>query len=96
MLFDHLVEQQVLAHGARARHADEELAERKGPKMNPRERGELAEQFQALHLEHDLICDYLDERKQVQKACTEQIRREAAGPMFIWEVIADRLSRLVA
>lgn len=96
MQLDHLVEQQVLSHGARIRHRDEEREQRRGPAMHPPEKGELAAQFQALHLEQDLLSDYLEERKCRERLNREQIRREEAGPMFIWEALAEQLYRMVA
>ena len=81
-----LVEQHIRSHESRLRHIDELMhqAEEHGDTAS---QSELAE----LRVEQQKIGDYIE---QFRKKSPEQFM-QAAGPMVMWELVAQRLEKLL-
>jgi len=83
---DNLVDQQVKEYNSRLKHIDE-LAEQAAALEEESHRAELAE----LKSERNKLAEYLKELE--QKPSEKSL--EKSGPMAIWDVIAQRLEKLV-
>lgn len=83
---DDLVDQQVKEYNSRLKHIDE-LAEQAAALEEESHLAELAE----LKSERNKLADYLKELEQNRS----EKSLEMTGPMYIWDVIAQRLEKLV-
>ena len=84
---DDLVDQQVKEYNSRLKHIDE-LAEQAAALEEESHLAELAE----LKSERNKLADYL---KELEQNPSEKSLEKSAGPMAIWDVIAQRLEKLV-
>ncbi|MEJ2180163.1 MAG: hypothetical protein P8Y28_06910 [Gammaproteobacteria bacterium] len=84
--FDKLAEQHIAEHEARLKHIDELMqeAERAGDEESKTELTELKEKQTEMG-------DYIEELKEKSP---EQLM-ETAGPMVMWELVAQRLEKLI-
>lgn len=83
---DDLVDQKVTEYNSRLKHIDE-LAEQAAALEEESHLAELAE----LKSERNKLADYLKELEQNRS----EKSLEMTGPMYIWDVIAQRLEKLV-
>lgn len=83
---DDLVDQKVKEYNSRLKHIDE-LAEQAAALEEESHLAELAE----LKSERNKLADYLKELEQNRS----EKSLEMTGPMYIWDVIAQRLEKLV-
>jgi len=83
---DDLVDQRVKEYNSRLKHIDE-LAEQAAALEEESHLAELAE----LKSERNKLADYLKELEQNRS----EKSLEMTGPMYIWDVIAQRLEKLV-
>ena len=84
--FDKLAEQHIAEHESRLKHIDELMqdAEQAGDEASKAELTELKEK-------HTEMGDYIEELKEKSP---EQLM-ETAGPMVMWELVAQRLEKLI-
>jgi len=84
---DDLVERRILQYEARMKRIDELLAKAKAAATKAEAHEELAQ----LHGEREKLADALE---QIKEKSLEEWAREG-GPMVIWDLIAERVERLV-
>ncbi len=91
----HLVEQHILKHESRRQHVDE-LLERVGKEAGGAAVGqEISVELEGLTQERDRLVGRLDELKQKSAEEWEKEELEKAGPMGIWDAVAQQLEKLV-
>ncbi len=91
----HLIEQHILEHESRRQHIDE-LLERVGKKTRGTAVGqEISAELEGLTQERDKLVGRLDEFKQKSAEEWEKEELEKAGPMGIWDAVAQQLEKLV-
>lgn len=88
---DQLIEQHVREYESRLKHIDElmEQAGRKG--ASPDTHTELAE----IQEKREELAGHVEELKRKQMEDWQEQEIEKAGPMGVWDVIAQKLERLV-
>lgn len=81
-----LIEQHIKEHESRLKHIDEliQLAEQTGDKQS-------IEKLDELRREQGKMGDYIE---QFREKSPEQFM-ESAGPMVMWELVAQRLEKLI-
>ncbi|WP_455208886.1 hypothetical protein [Kaarinaea lacus] len=84
--FDKLAEQHIAEHQSRLKHIDElmQQAEKTGDEESKAELAELKEKQTEMG-------DYIE---QLREKSPEQLM-ETAGPMVMWELVAQRLEKLI-
>ena len=84
--FDKLAEQHIAEHQSRIKHIDEllEEVEKAGDEESKQELTELKEKQTEMG-------DYIE---QLKEKSPEQLM-ETAGPMVMWELVAQRLEKLI-
>ena len=84
--FNQLAEQHIVEHQSRMKHIDElmEKAEQAGDEESKEELAELKEKQTEMG-------DYIE---QLKEKSPEQLM-ETAGPMVMWELVAQRLEKLI-
>ena len=81
---EHRAESHVLEHEARLKHIDELMAKAEGTEA-------VAEELAELKAERAKLAESLEEmRKHSEEEWAKQ-----AGPMVIWEIVAEKLENLV-
>lgn len=88
---DQMIEQHIREYEARLRHIDElmEQAARKG--ASPESHDELSE----IQEKREELAGHVEELKRKQMEDWQEQEIEKAGPMGVWDVIAQKLERLV-
>jgi hypothetical protein len=81
---EEMAESHVLEHEARLKHIDELMAKAEAAEVAPEELAELKVQ------RGELVASLEEMRRQSE----EEWAREA-GPMVLWEIVAERLENLV-
>ena len=85
---DKLAELSVKEHEARLKHIDELMEKAQAAKLQDQKtKDELA----AISKEREKMGDYIDNLKQK----SPQQFMEAAGPMVMWEIIAEKLEHII-
>ena len=87
----HLVEQHILAHESRLQHMDE-LLERVGGKTEDQE---VSAELERLKRERDRLAGRIGELKVKSVEEWQKEELEKAGPMGIWDAVAQQLEKLV-
>lgn len=87
---DRLVEQHIREYQSRLTHLDE-LLERAHAKATTTHR----EQLEELGAERDRLASHVDRLAEAESPGTRDKLLEKAGPMGIWDAVAQQLERLV-
>ena len=86
-----LAEHHIREHEARLKHIDELMEKVEQAKHAAEDSSEISVELSDLKQERGKLAEHLDGMR--QKSAEEWA--EKGGPMVIWDVIADRLERLV-
>ena len=90
-----LVEQHILEHESRLKHIDELLQRAQQAKGEESEQGQLIAELTALTQDRKELANYLETLKQDPVAHWQKSSLEKAGPLGIWDAVAQRLEGLV-
>lgn len=86
-----LAESHIREHEARLKHIDELMEQVKKAEQATTGSPEVKAEFSDLKQERSALASHLDELR--QKSAEEWA--EKAGPMVMWDIVADRLEKLV-
>jgi hypothetical protein len=87
---DHLIEQHILENQAHLKHIDE-LMDRAEAMAKETTSVESHEELKELQMERDEYARYVEE---MQKESEEKLMQKL-GPMVMWQLIAEKLEKLV-
>ena len=85
---EQLAEKSIMEHEARLKHLDELMEKAEAVKT---EDDAIAEELSALKQEREKMGDYVAELK--QKSPQEFMK--TAGPMVMWEIVAEKLEHMI-
>lgn len=86
-----LAEQHIREHEARLKHIDELMEQADKAKQAEEDSSEVSAELADLKQERSELARHLDELRQH----SEEDWAEKGGPMVMWDIVADRLERLV-
>lgn len=89
---DALIEQHIREHESRLKHIDE-LLERAAQAGG--DKAQLSEELSELKQGRDKLTTHIEELKKKPAEQWQKMAFEKAGPMGVWDAVADRLERLV-
>ncbi len=88
---DEMIRQHILEHEARLKHIDELMGQAHEKANHPDARAELSE----LKGKRELLASQVAELKQKPREQWHESELEKAGPMGLWDIVAQQLERLV-
>ena len=93
--FKHLAEQHIIEHESRLKHFDE-LLDRAGKRSDKlTKQPEIETELENLRKERDRLASRVDELKLRSLEDWKKEEIEKAGPMGIWDAVAQQLEKLV-
>jgi len=90
-----MVEQHVLAYESRQKHMDELLAHAREHVGEGPEHAEARTHLDRLTQEHSRLSEELDALKRREPSDWREEEIEQAGPMGIWDALAEQLETLI-
>ena len=92
---ERLVEQHIRENEARLKHIDELLAQAHKEEGEAAKVSETDDDLAVLREEHDRLASHFDELKMKSLQNWQQESIEKAGPMGIWDSLAQQLEKLL-
>lgn len=92
---DHLVEQHILEHESRLKHIDELLERAEKAVGDEAERGQLSAELTVLKRDREELSGLIEKIKQDPAEYWQKKAFEKAGPMGMWDAVAQRLEKLL-
>ena len=90
-----LAEQHILEHQSRLNHIDELLQRAKDAEQKAGGQAPQSPELTALKQERDEFSDYVDSIRKDPAAYWQKKVADNAGPMAVWDAIAERLEALL-
>lgn len=90
-----LVEQHILQHESRLKHIDELLARAKKVAEQADEETKIRAELKDAKRDREELADRIQELKEASPEYWQKRALEKAGPMGVWDAVAQRLERLV-
>lgn len=88
---DEMIRQHILAYEARLKHIDELMGRAHEKAEHPQAHAELS----ALKQQRDILAGEVTELKRKPREQWHESELEKAGPMGLWDIVAQQLERLV-
>jgi len=88
---NHLAEQHIREYEARLKHINELMEQADNAKHAAEDSSAVSAELENLKQEHSSLVEQLEEMKQH----SEEEWAEKGGPMVMWDIVADRLEKLV-
>ena len=92
---ERLVEQHIRENEARLKHIDEVLAQAHKEAGETAKASEVGDDLAVLRKEHGRLASHFDELKMKSLQDWQQESIEKAGPMAIWDSLAQQLEKLL-
>jgi len=92
---DHLIEQHIRLHESHLKHIDEMLQRAHEHVEAGRAPPEAEAELKELKGEREKLAEHLTEMKRKDADELEREARKRAGPMGVWDAVAQRLEKLV-
>ncbi|MCK4744364.1 MAG: hypothetical protein KAT25_11135 [Sulfuriflexus sp.] len=92
---ERLVEQHIRENEARLKHLDEVLAQAHKEKTETAKASETDDDLTLLRGERDRLASHFDELKMKSLQDWQQESIQKAGPMAIWDTLAQQLEKLL-
>lgn len=88
---DELIQQRILEYEARLRHIDELVAQAHEKATESEDHTELA----GIKQQREALADHIETLRRKPRENWQPSELERAGPMGLWDVVAQQLERLV-
>ena len=92
---ERLVEQHIRENEARLKHVDEVLAQAHKEESETSKASDIDDDLAILRGERDQLASHFDELKMKSLQDWQQESIEKAGPMAIWDALAQQLEKLL-